>query len=121
MRVVWSYVVVVAIVSTLASTSARGEGMAGMHAKKHVGGKVCFARHTHTGSADRLPSQRAAKRAAIKDWSSFTAWEYGRSWASWRAAWGKDTSCEQWKGRWSCVVTAYPCRSGKARRARRWR
>ena len=83
--------------------------MSGLHSKVRVGGKLCFADHSHSSSSSGQPSRRAAEAAAIRNWQDFTAWEYGGVWASWRAAAGKSMQCSGGSS-WGCSVDARPCR-----------
>ncbi|MEL6375474.1 MAG: hypothetical protein AAFR04_16075 [Pseudomonadota bacterium] len=94
-------------------TTAQANLLSDMHAKVRVGGKVCMASHVHTGESGTVASKRAAMTGAARDWSSFTAFEYGRKWASFRASVGKRFSCTKTTGGrplYSCVVQARACR-----------
>ena len=101
-----------------AQAVADQSGFAGMHAQNVVKGRLCFSGHTHVGSSGSAHSKRAAMAAAAGDWSSFTAFEYGSSWARWKIATAKSASCEKSSGNWICEVQAMPCLNGK-RRSRR--
>lgn len=97
-------------------------GMAGMHAQYVVKGRQCFTDHTHVGTGSPMRSKKRAVSSATQDWVSFTAFEYGSSWASWRASIGKVVKCEPSGGNWACEVQARPCllgRKGRTRQARR--
>lgn len=98
--------------------NAQQSGMAGMHAQHVVKGRLCFSGHTHVGSSGAERSKRAALAAAARDWSSFTAFEYGSSWARWRIATAKKVMCERSSGSWSCEVHAMPCFNRRVRSIR---
>lgn len=102
--------------------NAQESGLAGMHAQHVVKGRLCFSGHTHVGSSGPERSKRAALAAAAQDWSSFTAFEYGPSWARWRVATAKKVVCEKSSGSWSCEAQAMPCfnrKVGSIRQAKR--
>lgn len=88
---------------------AQSTGLDALHAQAKVGGKTCMTSHEHYGEGS-MPSKRGAERAAIRSWSSFTAWEYGASWGSYAAAVGKKMDCSNSGGTWLCKTTARPCR-----------
>ena len=120
--------IVVATLTTLISVVGFGQahadqsGMAGMHAQYTVKGRRCFSSHTHVGTGAPMRSKKAAVIAAAQDWSSFTAFEYGSSWASWNASIAKTVKCEPSGAKWSCEVQARPCligEGGSSRHARR--
>jgi hypothetical protein len=95
-------------------------GFAEMHAQARVGNKVCMTEHSHQGGSDGKATRKVAEVEAIRNWSSFTDFEYGSDWASFSLAVGKTMSCEN-NGGWSCSVDARPCRlagrqTAKARR-----
>lgn len=89
---------------------AAAQTLADMHAKVRVGGKLCFADHSHSGSSSGHSSRKAAEMAAIRSWQDFTAWEYGSAWGSYSTAVGKSMNCSG-GGSWGCNVDARPCRS----------
>lgn len=72
--------------------------------------------HMHVGQADGLPTKADARRSAIESWSSFTLFEYGAGWGSFRNARLKRVSCFQRDAGWSCTVEGNPCRKGGKRR-----
>ncbi len=102
-----------AVVPTLAQ--AQQSGMAGMHAQHVVKGKQCFTDHAHVGTGTHATTKKAAIEAAARDWSAFTAFEYGSDWGHWRYAWDKKIECEAGKS-WICEVQAKPCLVGRGRR-----
>ncbi len=84
-----------------------------LHAKVRVGGKLCFADHSHTGSSFGAPTKGHALQAAITDWTGFTALEYGQEWGQFSLAWAKSIRCEPSSfGKWGCQIEARPCRIG---------
>lgn len=83
----------------------------GLHSKIHIGNRVCFSDHTHTGSSSGLTKAQAVQ-AAVKDWSDFTAFEYGKEWGAFSLSWAKSIRCEPSSGKWSCHIEAKPCRLG---------
>jgi hypothetical protein len=78
--------------------------------KVRVDGKTCFASHEHYGESRPWVNKKGAVAYAVRQWESFTAWEYGKSWSNYRLATGKRTSCKQASGRWVCSTFARPCR-----------
>jgi hypothetical protein len=86
------------------------DGMASLHSQARIGGKVCMTSHFHNGQSTNAPSRKAAEMAAVRDWSSFTAWEYGGAWANFQLAAAKSMKCSQAGNTWGCNVEARPCR-----------
>lgn len=85
--------------------------------KKMPNGKVCrtnfgIEAHFH-GANGAKPSKDAAQTEAIRDWSRFTAFEYGRRWGNWSLAIGHSMTCahDTNAGVWRCRAEAQPCRS----------
>lgn len=102
----------VACLLALSAQPGQAQDLASMHSKVRVGGKLCFADHSHSGSSSGQRSRKAAELEAIRSWQDFTAWEYGRTWGSYSLAVGKSMSCSA-GGSWSCSVEARPCRGGR--------
>lgn len=75
--------------------------------------------HMHYGTSDSQPTKKGAQRAAIAAWSSFTEFEYGAAWASYKYARYKSLSCQNKEAGWSCNVEANPCRATRRRTARK--
>lgn len=98
--------------------SADQSGMAGMHDQYVFKGRRCFTSHTHVGTGSLSRSKRQAIASAAQDWSAFTSFEYGSSWASWRVAVGKTVECERAGRGWLCEVQARPCLMRYGRRLR---
>ena len=105
----------------IAATSAQAgqTGMASMHEQRVVGGRLCFTDHTHVGVGQKAPTKRKAIRNAARDWSSFTAFEYGSDWAHWRFARAKKVLCEKAGRGYKCEVQGRPCLSRRVRSATR--
>lgn len=84
------------------------------YGKTQANGKVCrelFGPHMHRGHGSGA-TKAAAKAAAIKRWSGFTAWEYGKAWGNWSLAVKKSSSCKAGhRGKYRCKVKAQPCKS----------
>lgn len=85
-------------------------GLDKLHAQARVGGKTCMVDHEHGGEGT-LPSKKGASEAAIRHWESFTVWEYGRPWGSYRMAAAKAMDCQAGGSGWQCKATARPCRN----------
>lgn len=92
---------------------AKGEetGLHNIHSMRKVGRKTCFVDHFHSGSGSGA-SKREAEASAVASWQSFTDFEYGGSWGSWRNAEAKSVQCEPGGlgGGWACTLNAIPCR-----------
>ncbi len=107
---------IVLIIATLAvipvgfATEAAADetGLAGMHTWRKERGITCFADHFHTGTGEGR-TKPAARKAAIKAWEEFTAWEYGTDWAYFRYAGGKGVNYTKAANGWSASVDARPC------------
>jgi len=95
----------------VSGSGARAEetGLAGMHDWVRAGSRTCMADHYHDGSGSGR-TKRAARRAAIRSWSDFTAWEYGNSWGHYSRAASKSMHCSGHRGNWTCSTSARPCR-----------
>ncbi len=75
----------------------------------HARGKLCKAYHFHTWSASG-PTKRAAQRAALRGWRSYTVFEYGKAWGNFKLAGNRALRCSGARGSWSCTATGRPCR-----------
>lgn len=101
---------VVVVGSSFSPVQADETGMASIHSWRKVGKKTCFVDHSHAGSGNGS-TKKAAEMAAVSSWVSFTALEYGSSWADYRAAVAKVMRCgANGPGSWSCDLDAIPCR-----------
>ena len=78
--------------------------------KGRIGGRTCLIDHKHAGHSPSWPTLAGAKAAAIRKWESFTIWEYGKAWGSYRLAANKSMSCQKDGSRHICMTTANPCR-----------
>jgi hypothetical protein len=84
--------------------------------KKMNNGKVCrvlLGTHMHHGFSGVQSTKAVARASAIKRWSGFTAWEYGKAWSNFSLARSKSFTCsktERGEG-WRCMVVAQPCKS----------
>jgi hypothetical protein len=88
---------------------AQETGLASIHQWRKVGRKTCLVDHDHSGSGNGA-SKKAAEAAAISSWSSFTAWEYGPPWGSFRIAESKRMTCDGGGTAFNCTVLAVACR-----------
>jgi hypothetical protein len=106
--------VVVAVIAAISvdvpTSSADQTGMAGMHAMRREGGRLCMADHWHYGSSGVQRSRSAAQRAAIRSWQDFTDLEYGSDWARYGRAASRRMSCSGASGGVTCDAEARPCR-----------
>lgn len=105
----------------LAAAPAQAQSLADvLHSQRQEGGRICLVDHFHSGSGSG-PTRQAAERDAAGSWSSFTAWEYGGNWGSWKLAASKTMNCSQTGGSWSCGSDARPCKplAGGGARARK--
>jgi hypothetical protein len=84
-------------------------GLEFLHDKVRIGGHTCMKDHTHTGKGGDA-HQHAAMSKAARDWSDFTALEYGAAWGHYAIAANKAMSCGQLRDAWMCQVEAVPCR-----------
>ena len=97
------------------SVPASAQSMAELHEIKRIKNKLCMIDHTHTGASQNHRTKRKALRAAIRDWQSFTAWEYGKAWGNYRRAMNRQEQCFKLDRTWSCNVGANPCRRARRR------
>ncbi|MBX9684281.1 MAG: hypothetical protein K2X41_10870 [Hyphomicrobium sp.] len=84
-------------------------GFADMHNVRKERGRICMSDHYHYGSGTGATKQ-AALAAAIQAWSSFTDFEYGSTWASFKRATGKSVSYSASSGGWSADISARACK-----------
>ena len=103
-----------------AFAKAQDDDLLAPHSAYIKGRLQCLETHSHVGGADGR-TKRLALRAAIREWQSFTAWEYGSAWASYRRAAGKSVEYIKAEVGWTARVEARPCRRIKLRRKRRSR
>ncbi len=91
------------------SASADSSGLDGLHSQVRLGKRICMLDHFHSGYG-KGRTKRLAKRAAVKDWAEFTAFEYGLSWARYRLAASRQLKCGRSQSVWQCSLEARPCR-----------
>ena len=116
-RELTAIIVFTLIVASVPHALADDTGMASSHSWRNEGNKTCFEEHSHAGDGEGR-TKRAAKKAAIRVWREFTAWEYGTDWAYYRRASGKIVSYTKAVVGWSARIEARPCRLTKRRRTR---
>ncbi|RPI42189.1 MAG: hypothetical protein EHM67_07080 [Hyphomicrobiaceae bacterium] len=95
-------------VATRCAEAQEGMGLAGIHTWVKIAGKTCMADHFHDGQGTG-PTKAQAQAAAIRAWTDFTAWEYGRRWAKWQLSVSKSANCSGSRGNISCSVQSRPC------------
>lgn len=91
------------------SAIAQDSGMASMHDWRREGGRTCMVDHFHYGSGSGPTKQKAIADAAAS-WSSFTDFEYGRNWASFKRSANKQINATQSSTGWTADVSSRPCR-----------
>lgn len=96
-------------------TADAQDGLATIHDWVRVGPKTCMADHFHSGSSTGQPSRKQAEAQAIASWASFTAWEYGNHWGSWRLAETRRVNCTGSGTNWACDIEARPCKMTRGR------
>jgi hypothetical protein len=92
------------------SAPAQDGALVGLHDLRREGGKTCMSDHTHSGSSNGEASRQRAEAGALRNWSEFTALEYGGHWGSPSLAGSKTMKCSQGSSGWSCEFEARPCR-----------
>jgi hypothetical protein len=97
-------------VAGLVPAFAHQTGFDSIHEQRREGNRVCMIDHWHYGSGSAQPNRKAAERSAIESWSSFTAFEYGTTWANFSLAASKKFNCEESGTGVRCDVEARPCR-----------
>ncbi len=81
------------------------------HSEARVGARCCFSDgHSHYGAGDTEISKERAMMSAARAWSSFTVWEYGRSYGNASIAIAKNMQCSGGGRAWTCSFEATPCR-----------
>jgi hypothetical protein len=102
-----------AIILPLVMGSTQAEAF--NYPKKLSNGKVCrvvFGQtHWHVGdSADA--NKAVAQAKAVRRWSRFVVFEYGRKWGNWNAADKNAMLCDMdgAAGVWRCRAEAQPCK-----------
>lgn len=93
----------------IGASHADDTGFASMHSMTKSGGLTCFSDHAHAGSGTGKTKQ-AAFNAALKDWWSYTAGEYGSDWAQWRKSASKSIKYSKAEDGWSATIESRPCK-----------
>lgn len=104
-----SMIATVALVAATPAAFADNTGFDSIHSTVRVGGKICFADHSHGGSGSGA-TRKIAEMAAIKSWYGYTAGEYGSDWANIHKAVKASMKCSGGGSNWNCDVDATPCR-----------
>ncbi|MEO0728965.1 MAG: hypothetical protein AAFY64_01125 [Pseudomonadota bacterium] len=121
-RLLAALIVVIGFTSVAAPAVAQQDGaLIALHTFRKEGRSICVVDHYHLGSSYGLRSKKAAKRAALRDWSSFTAWEYGNHWGSTRRAKNRTMDCKRGSSGWACDFNARPCKPARGSRTARRR
>ena len=102
----------VLLVAAALTARADETGLASIHDWRKEAGKICMSDHFHDGAGSG-DSRKAAEAKAIASWQSFTIFEYGTTWGSYKLAGSKKMDCtENGPKQWSCAVTARACKPG---------
>lgn len=108
LTIAFASVSLVAASAVPAAADDTGLGTA-LHTTVRVGGKLCFADHSHSGTGSGA-SRKVAEMQAINNWAGFTAWEYGTDWGKFGKAIKKSMSCSGSGASYNCNVEATPCK-----------
>jgi hypothetical protein len=102
----------VLLVAAAISARADETGLAGIHDWRKEAGKTCLSDHFHDGAGSG-GTRKDAEAKAIASWQSFTVFEYGTTWGSYKLAGSKKMDCnQQGATEWSCAVSARACKAG---------
>jgi hypothetical protein len=97
----------------IAAPAARADdsGLASIHDwKNERGSRVCMADHYHDG-AGKGKTRLDAEAVAKSSWTSFTIFEYGTDWGSYKLAASPTMTCSNAAAEsWSCSTSARPCK-----------
>jgi hypothetical protein len=111
MKRVFAAAVLTVLSSVGAVCAAQQDGaLVGLHDLRREGGKTCMSDHSHSGSSNGAPNRQKAEAGALRNWSEFTALEYGGHWGSPALAGSKSMKCSQGASGWSCDFEARPCK-----------
>lgn len=99
----------VAVVALHSAAHADNTGFDSIHSQVRIGGKTCFADHSHGGSGSGA-TRKIAEMQAIKSWYGYTAGEYGSDWANIGKAVKRSMTCSGSGNNYTCDVEATPCR-----------
>jgi hypothetical protein len=94
---------------SVAASGADG-ALVGLHDLRREGKKICMVGHSHNGSSYGLRTRSQAEAAALRNWSEFTALEYGGHWGSPSLASDKTMTCGMGSSGWNCDFDARPCK-----------
>lgn len=105
-----------ALAFAILSSEAHSQNYIVNYGKKLPNGKTCRVliggiTHWHVGNSADVSKSRA-KAKAIRNWSSFVVFEYGRAWGRWSAANKRSMRCvkDNDAGVWRCRSEAQPCK-----------
>jgi hypothetical protein len=101
---------VAAVGAAVGSGSASAQSLEFLHEHRQEGARICMKDHFHYGNSSGHATRQAAEKAAIANWSGFTAWEYGDRWGSWRLAGSRKVTCSGEPGSIGCQIEGRPCR-----------
>jgi hypothetical protein len=97
--------------ASTSSANAQSDGaLVGLHDLRREGKKTCMVGHSHNGSSYGLRNRNQAEAAALRNWSEFTALEYGGHWGSPSLASDKAMKCGLGASGWNCDFDARPCK-----------
>ena len=97
-------------VGMTAASAASDGALVGLHELRREGNKTCMSEHFHNGSSVGVANRGRAEAEALRNWSDFTALEYGGHWGSTALAANKSMKCSQGASGWSCDFEARPCK-----------
>jgi hypothetical protein len=101
----------VACGGVVSSAHAASDGaLVGLHELRREGNKTCMADHFHNGSTYGARTRSQAEALALRNWSEFTAMEYGGHWGSPSLASSKTMKCALGASGWNCDFDARPCK-----------
>ena len=100
-----------AVLSTAVSAPVVADetGLASIHTWRKAGKRTCFVDHFHDGQGSNA-NRAKAEAEAVKNWTDFTALEYGSAWGNFKIADQKRMNCTQGAQGFVCDVSAIPCR-----------
>ncbi len=90
---------------------AHETGLASIHEWRREGGRICMSSHYHDGNGNGR-TRHQAQLSAVRSWSDFTVFEYGRAWGHFSLAASKTIRCSGGGQAWHCAVAARPCKRG---------
>lgn len=84
-------------------------GLDSMHEQRREAGRVCMSDHFHYGSGAGR-TKPIALADAISSWQSFTDFEYGGRWASWKRSASKEIKYASTPQGFAADISSRPCR-----------